>query len=256
MKTLKYLIPAVAMVFGLASCSNMDELYKDQKTEYSIYSSKVTGQTVQPGFERATLNWTNPTDFVAVGVEISWNEGADVVKIDSLASTHTITGLSSATYTFEIRTFDAHGNKSLPQKVSAKVYGQDDLTIVTKPSFVLGQSAAGTHTLTIKNLSGAMNMWGGKLILTIDGTEPADLSQTFNILEKKSGGYYSRAIDKTIDLGVTLPEGTHSIKLVHSQHPTSFKQKQSGVFYYTAICVDPVEFTAEGSVVVTAPAAE
>ena len=251
MKTLKYLIPAVAMVFGLASCDNMDELYKDQKSTYSIYSSKVSGVAVNPGFEHAILTWNNPTDFVATGIEISWNEGEDVVTIDSLASTYDVTGLHSATYTFDIKTFDAHGNRSLAQSVSAKVYGQDDLAIVTVPTFSIAKTSKDTHQLTIKNLSGAMNMWGGKLIVTIsNGTESQeiDLSQTFNILEKKNSGYYSRLIDKTIDLGVALEAGVYQITCKHNQHPTSFKQKQSGVYYYTAICVDPIDYEATGAV--------
>ena len=69
MKKIKYLIPAVALMFGLASCDNMDELYKDQKVEYSIYSSKASGIAIQPGFKRATVTWNVPTDQVATGVE-------------------------------------------------------------------------------------------------------------------------------------------------------------------------------------------
>ncbi|MBR5811561.1 MAG: hypothetical protein IKY80_00995 [Alistipes sp.] len=251
MKKIKYLIPAIAMVFGLASCENMDVLYKDQKIDYSIYSSKASGLAIQPGYQRATLTWNVPVDQVATGVELSWNEGADVVKFDSLATTYMVEGLTSATYTFEVRTFDAYGNLSLPISASAKVYGPDDTRIFTVPSFTMATTSKNTHSLTIKNLSGAMNMWGGKLVVTLsNGTESQeiDLSQTFNILEKKNSGYYSRLVDKTVDLGVALPAGEYTISCTYNEHCTSFKQKQSGVYYYTAICVDPLEYTVEGKV--------
>ena len=251
MKTLKYLIPAVAMVFGLASCDNMDELYKDQKVDYSIYSSKASGIAIQPGFKRATVTWKVPTDQVATGVELSWNEGADVVKFDTLATEYLVENLNSATYTFEVRTFDAHGNLSLPISASAKVYGDQDITIFTVPSFSLSVTKNNTHALTIKNLSGAMNMWGGKLVVTLsNGTESQeiDLSKTFNILEKKNSGYYSRLVDTTVDLGVALTPGEYNVTCVYNEHCTSFKQKQSGVYYYTAICVDPLEYTEVGKV--------
>lgn len=255
MKTLKYLIPAVAMVFGLASCDNMDELYKDQKVDYSIYSSKASGLAIQPGYERATLTWNVPADQVATGVQLSWNDGADVVKIDTLATSYLVEGLHSATYTFEVRTFDAYGNLSLPISASAKVYGPDDTRIFTTPSFVLSETSNYTHSLTIKNLSGAMNMWGGKLVVTIsNGTESQeiDLSQTFNILDKKDSGkgkgYFSRAVDVTVDLGVALPAGEYAIKCVYNEHCTNFLLKKAGIYYYNAICVDPLEYTVEGKV--------
>ena len=253
MKKLIYMIPAVAMMFGLASCDNMDELYKDQKVEYSIYSSKASGLAIQPGYQRATLTWNVPEDHVATGIQLSWDDGASVVKIDSLATTYLVEGLTSQTYTFEVRTFDAFGNLSLPISASAKVYGEQDTKIFTTPTFVLSETGNYTHALTIKNLSGAMNMWGGKLVVTIAGKE-VDLSQEFNILEKKNGGkgnaYYSRLIDKTIDLGVALPVGEYDVKCVYNEHCTSFQLKSSGVYYYTALCVDPLEYTAEGKVTV------
>lgn len=251
MKKIKYLLPAVAMLFGMASCDNMDELYKDYKTDVSIYSTKISDLAIGAGWQRATLTWTAPQDNMAKGIHISWLEGEEEmsVTIDSLASEYTVTGLGSATYEFNVRSTDAYGNLSLSQTVSAKVYSDDDLRTVTTPKFTLSAGEA-SHSLKISDLSGAMNMWGGVLKIKLEGpaTYEFDFSQEFNPLETKSYGYYSRIVENTWDLETILEPGDYKLTYEQTQHPTNFRQKTGGVFYYNKICVDPVPMQGEAAV--------
>lgn len=253
---IKYLIPAVALMFGLASCDNMDELYKDYRTDVSIYSTKVTGFSVQPGFERAILTWNKPEDSVAKGIEISWNDGENVVSIDSLASEYIVEGLESFTYTFVVKTKDAYGNLSLPVSVDAKVYGQADLAIMTIPTFEFVETANHTHGLLIKNMSGAMNMWGGLLKIKLTGADATlekDFSIEFNPFEKKNSGkgnaYYCRAIEKTVDLEEILPAGEYKIEYTMNTYATNFLVKSKGTFFYNKICYDAYEFSDSATAV-------
>ncbi|MBQ4127900.1 MAG: hypothetical protein IJD72_08025 [Alistipes sp.] len=252
MKMIKYLIPAVALMFGLASCDNMDELYKDYRTDVSIYSTKITGLSVQPGFKRAILTWNKPKDAIAKGIEVSWNDGENVVTIDSLASTYEVKDLDGLTYTFVVKSIDAYGNRSLAVSTSAKVYGDADLAIMTKPKFAFVETANHTHALNIKEVSGAMNMWGGKFLITLTGAEKTvelDLSQEFNPFEQKSYGYYARMVETTYDLGEILPAGEYKIEYEMNTYATNFRQKTGGIFYYNKICYDAYDFSGEATAV-------
>ena len=108
----------------------------------------------------------------------------------------------------------------------------------------------------IKDLSSALGNWGG--VLVIEAVAPngekttIDLSQEFNILEKKKSSlgnaYYSRAIEMNVPLQKTLPAGEWTLNWKMSTHPGSFQVRQSGIVYYTAICADP--FIIEGTATV------
>lgn len=252
MKKIKYLIPAVALMFGLASCDNMDELYKDYRTNYSIYSTKVKNLSGQSGLGRAVLAWTAPQDVVAKGIHISWNEGEEFIKFDELIEEYSVGNLAAGTYTFEVCTTDAHGNLSLPLSIDVKVYGEDDFKNMTRPKFSTSIAADNTHTLHISDISGTMNMWGGLFEIEAVGPNgekvPLKLSQEFNPFEKKNSGYYSRAITMDINLGQALAGGQWNLTYKMNTYATTFKTKLSGVIYYTKICYDPYEFTGEAVV--------
>ena len=258
MKKIKYLIPAVALMFGLASCDNMDELYKDYKVDYSIYSTPVSGQSAIPGKERVILSWKSPIDKVAKGIKITWNEGEDVIVLNELVNEYSVEGLQPGSYAFSIMTTDAYGNESLAKSVTGKAYGEDDVRSIPKPGFSISVAADYTHVLHIKDLSSALGNWGG--LLEVSATSPSGevvtipgLTQEFNILEKKkpssgNSAYYSRALDMSIPLQQTLPAGEWTINWKMSTHPASFQIRLAGVIYYTAICADP--FTIEGTATV------
>ena len=261
MKKIKYLIPAVALMFGFASCDNMDELYKDYKADYSIYSTPVGSVSGIPGKARVILSWKNPNDKVAKGIKISWNEGEESITLNEMVEEYSIEGLAAGTYVFEVRTFDAWGNESLLKSATVKAYGPDDIRSVPLPTFNVSVADDYTHVLNINDISSPIGNWGGLLEIEAVGpngeTKTVDLSQEFDILEKKkpsSGNkaYYSRALSMSVPLGETLAAGDWTIKYKISTHPTSFQIKLAGVIYYTSICVDPFERESEAVVKVAA----
>ena len=260
MKKIKYLIPAVALMFGLASCDNMDELYKDYKAEYSIYSTQVSSLSGIPGKERVILSWKNPQDNIAKGIKISYNEGADVINIKELVEEYSIEGLAAGTYTFEVVTTDAWGNESLLKSTSVKAYDTGDIRNVPMPTFAVSVADDYTHVLTINDVSSPVANWGGLFEVVATGPNGEnvtfDLNQEFDILEKKKSSlgnaYYTRALSFTVPLEQTLAAGEWTIKYKFNTHPGSFQVKQAGVVYYTNICVDAFEIENEVKVNVAA----
>lgn len=263
MKKIKYLIPAVALVFGLASCDNMDELYKDYKVDYSIYSTQVSSLSGIPGKERVILTWKNPDDNIAKGIKISYNEGAEVITLNEMVEEYSVTGLAAGTYVFEVRTTDSWGNESLLKSVTVKAYGPDDIRNVPMPTFAVSVADDYTHVLNISDVSSPVGNWGG--LFEINATGPngevvtLDLSQELDILEKKkpssgNSAYYTRALAFEVPLQQTLSAGEWKIKYKFNTHPGSFQIKLAGVVYYTSICVDP--YVIENEVTVNVAAVE
>ena len=86
MKRVKYIIPALLMMLGLASCENMDWLHKEYLQEGSIYAGKISDLEVEAGFERAVLKWKNPKDLVSKKIRIGYGLSAVEGDISSLTS--------------------------------------------------------------------------------------------------------------------------------------------------------------------------
>ena len=270
MKKIKYLIPAIALMFGLASCDNMDELYKDEKVDYSIYSTKVEGLGAQSGFKRALLTWTNPDDEIAKTIKISYNEGESVINVNEMVDEYIVNDLAAGTYNFEVRTVDKWGNESLPVTKSVKVYGDQDAEYLARPSITITyDEAKQTHILKFAGVSSAMSMWGGKMefTLTHDGVTSelnTSLNQEFNQFESKTfswkdssgktlsiSGYYSRAIELSVDLG-KLAGGTYTVNYTTNAYPANFKTKGNGIICYTAVCLDALDFSETATIEVEA----
>ena len=64
-------------------------------------------------------------------------------------------------------------------------------------------------------------------------------------------GYYSRAIDLSVDLG-KLPAGEYTIDYTASSYPASFANNAQGYVFYTAVSMDAIEFSDQANLVVEA----
>ena len=274
MKKIKYLIPAVALMFGFASCDNMDELYKDHKADYSVFSTQVKDLSATSGFKRSMLTWNNSSRDIAKTMKISYNNGENVIEIDSIVSSYVVEGLNSGTYTFEVSTFDKWGNESLPATKTVRVYGDKDAELMQRPVVSIKYDAKKkTHILKFGNVSTPLAMWGGKMEYTITGPDGVttelntSLNKTFNQYEWKkvtwtavvngknttmqAQGYYSRAIDLSVDLG-KLPAGEYTVDYTASSYPASFANNAQGYVFYTAVAMDAIEFSDQANLVVEA----
>lgn len=74
---------------------------------------EVTELTATEGNGEITLSWKEPNDADYVGLEITGDNGLELVKIMKGTVSHTIKGcINNIAYTFKIQTIDVTRNKS------------------------------------------------------------------------------------------------------------------------------------------------
>ena len=122
---------ALAVVALLSSCSKMNDLHQQYLDNgEKVYAAKVDSVTAFIGVDSQVLDIYLPSQRVAKGL-ITWNLGADSLEFDipenGNLKTVTITGLSEGNYTYEIYTYDAYGNISIPFEVTSNVISQATL---------------------------------------------------------------------------------------------------------------------------------
>lgn len=249
MKKLKYIIPAVLMAFGFASCENMDELYKDYQIDVTHYSTKISGLGSISGYERAILNWTNPKDQVAKGIRVSYGEGVDekTLEFNELISECEVTGLTATAYEFRVSTLDSHGNPSIPVSRTVSVFTSGALSAMDLPAFTAVADDAGTYTVVVKNVSSPMSMFGGSLKVTLKNEAGASITlpeytETVNYADKRT-----KFLEKKFE-GVALSEGAWTAEYTIVVHPTNFRDKTTdGWLRYTSVCIDTVPVSGSAS---------
>ncbi len=125
----KAILFVVSSVLTLTACSSIDEHYKDFLDEAEkAYPGRVDSVRFFPGYQRAVLNGLLSTDPRVVRVQINWGDGNsadEVVNPDEIAARKSIQldGMQEGSYTFDIRTFDADGNRSMRTEIVGRVYG-------------------------------------------------------------------------------------------------------------------------------------
>ena len=198
MKTLKYIVVAIACCWGFVACENMDWLHKEYLQDPSIHSAKLPYVAVNAGFERVVVSWAHPTDQVSTGLRIRYGLGNNLEEIildaeqvqSAIVGTwkgevidetgvkieteyplceYGIQDLSKFnTYYFYVCSMDKYGNPSLISEANAEIYtmqklGGEDFKNVVRPRFYLYDNAKSSpeltgHRLVIKELSGIINL--------------------------------------------------------------------------------------------------
>lgn len=128
-KRIYYNIIAILIVLLSTSCRDMNSTYIEYLEGGEIvYVSKADSLKVYPGKNRVMLSWIPGVDNKAIKAMIYWNYGEDSLEyIIDRYSTHptvdVIIPLNEGTYTFDVYTFDAKGNKSVKSSVQGSSYG-------------------------------------------------------------------------------------------------------------------------------------
>lgn len=257
MKRVKYIIPALLMMLGLASCENMDWLHKEYLQEGSIYAGKITDLEVEAGFERAILKWKNPKDLVSkkirIGYGLSEVEG-DYIIIDELIDQYELTGLSDYTsYFFEVATLDAYDNPSLVSTIETPMFNHTSLEGIDLPTFMiydnsLSDKSATGFRIVVDRLSGRINFFTAiEWQVYEDGTQTlitkGELVRTQNEIDQDilqyEGTSFSVETEKWIGDYNFKAGKNYTFKYKLSFLPAIFREKTSaGVFVYDRICTD------------------
>src|SRR5215217_4616411 len=120
----------IVLTGSLIACSKMTDSYDNFIEGGEIYyPGKAQSLTAYPGYNRITLSWLLVSDPKITRTTVYWNNKSDSVVIpvkrsggvDTIRTT--IAPISEGTYTFEVYTYDAKGNRSVKVDLISNVYG-------------------------------------------------------------------------------------------------------------------------------------
>lgn len=122
-------IVASGTVFLALGCTKMDEYLKISGDKEIVYPGKITDVVAHSGNGRVLIEgWCN-SDPKITSCRIYWNLGAEYVEVpvDMSAPPFQVQkeiALPENEYNFDIYTYDAQGNRSIPVNVSCESYGE------------------------------------------------------------------------------------------------------------------------------------
>lgn len=118
----------LGFMLGLHGCSGMEDIYK----EYVVYGGRIYPQkpTEPQGYSgdgKVVIKWKKGVDVSVVKAIVTWDDGKNSREFEIKDNTEdvevTLDNLEERDYTFNIRTCDAEGNKSISTEVNTRVYG-------------------------------------------------------------------------------------------------------------------------------------
>ena len=120
----KYII-LLLTVLSMVSCESLEDTYKDFAGDGPIrYLGKCSELTVQPGWNRLIVNWTNSADPVIDKIKITWSKDGIVKEelLDKETNTYNIQDLEDGNYEVTVCSVDKEGNTSLTSTVYGRPY--------------------------------------------------------------------------------------------------------------------------------------
>ena len=148
----KYIGLLFAMLV-MVSCESLEDTYEDFAGNGPVrYLGKCTDLTIQPGWNRLQVRWTNSPDPVIRHIRITWSKDAMVKEelVDRETSEYDITDLEDGSYEVTICAVDKNGNTSL----ESTDYG--------KPRNGAGFHACHFQTLFLSRSSDTLLSWLGR----------------------------------------------------------------------------------------------
>jgi hypothetical protein len=127
----KIVLLSIFAAVCIISCKDMDLDYKEYLVPNGlIYPQKADSLKLYSGVGKVRLEWFVPIDPNIVRARIYWDNYIDSAEYTFPASLEGLTrigtvieGLKENTYTFDVRTYDAKGNVSVPSEITGQVYG-------------------------------------------------------------------------------------------------------------------------------------
>lgn len=124
-----YIVVLLGCVLGIFSCTSADEYLKFTEGGEISYTGKIDSLKIFSGRNRVEVQGLIISDPKVSELHIYWNAKRDsvVIPVNRTSGvdmvTRVIENLPENIYNFEVKTFDAVGNSSISQNVSAQTYG-------------------------------------------------------------------------------------------------------------------------------------
>lgn len=120
----------VVLVLVIHSCTGADEYLKFTEGGEISYTGKIDSLKFFPGRNRVKIEGLIISDPKVTELRVYWNRKKDSVVVPIARTSGVdvvskiIDNLPENIYNFEVRTFDAKGNSSISQNVTAQTYGE------------------------------------------------------------------------------------------------------------------------------------
>jgi hypothetical protein len=187
MKILKYNVLKTILlltILSLVSCSGGDEYLKFTQNGEVSYTAKIDSAKVFPGRNRVKVEGLILSDPKVTQLRVFWNNRADsvvvpIVRTKGIDKVSTIiAGLAENVYNFELRTYDAQGNKSIAHSITAEVFGaRYQASLNDRP--IVTSSLSSNLSLTIN--FAAMDLTTGAFATEVVYTDKFDVEQTLTV---------------------------------------------------------------------------
>lgn len=219
MSFLKYKLNVVILlgiILGIFSCTSSDEYLKFVKDGAISYTGKIDSLKFFPGRNRAKIEGLIVSDPKVNQLRVYWNNKKDsiVIPINRTSGVNEVStiieNLPENIYNFEVRTFDAKGNSSIAQNVTAKTYGTRYQASLTDRKIITGSLST-------------------NLTLTID----------FATMDLITGAYATEIIytdGSNVEHTVTVPVTQNKLVIPNYKNGSSFKQRS--IFKPVATSID------------------
>jgi hypothetical protein len=174
-KTYRYTVMLALAACTVTACKKMDEIYKDFIVPGGLtYAGRITSPIVQSGRERIKISWLRGADPNVTQARIYWNNRADSVNVlipETGDTVSVIIGkLEEKPYTFEARTFDNKGNKSVPVELLGESYGDKYQSLLVTRPVVRSENEGSILTISWSNA----NKSGGAYVTEVEYTNTAN----------------------------------------------------------------------------------
>lgn len=132
----KTIISLGLALFLAFACTPMDEYLKIAGEKEIIYPGKIEDVEVKTGKNRLLVEGHCYSDAKITACRIYWALGSEYVEVpvDMSSGPFTVSReieLPEDTYNFDIYTYDADGNRSIPVNVSSQTYGDKYIASLT-----------------------------------------------------------------------------------------------------------------------------
>lgn len=192
MKFLKYKLYVVILlgiILSIFSCTNADEYLKFTEGGPISYTGKIDSLKIFPGRDRVKVSGLLISDPKISELRVYWNSKRDSVVlpivrtsgVDAVSSI--VENLPENIYNFEVKTFDAKGNSSISQFVTAQTYGTRYQASLTDRK-IIASKLSSDFSLTIDFAT--MDLTTGAFATEVVYTDNSNVEHTVTVPVKNS----------------------------------------------------------------------
>ena len=189
-------IIALGTILIVGGCTGMDEYLKISGDKEIVYPGKIADVVAHSGNGRVVIEGYCYSDPKITSCRIYWNLGAEYVELPvdmSSAPFHVEKEipLEENTYNFDIYTYDAQGNRSIPVNVSSESYGDDYIASLRNRLIKSFSYSGTTGTIEWYNMDTTLGPFESEVSYRttagVTATVTVSISETSTTLENYDG---------------------------------------------------------------------